>query len=108
MEFESIQELFCRSVDRFVQAIGTPHEDVWDEKIWNPEVRVDGVFATIQDAVSSGADAINVSYDPNAGFPLTVAIDYELQAADEELAITISDFRSELAHAGQGISCGGR
>lgn len=34
------------SVDRFVQAIGTPHDQVWDEKIWNPEVRVDGDLAT--------------------------------------------------------------
>lgn len=34
------------TVDRFVQAIGTPHTEVWDEKIWNPEVRIDGDLAT--------------------------------------------------------------
>jgi len=34
------------SVDRFVQAIGTPHDEVWNEVVWNEEVRVDGDLAT--------------------------------------------------------------
>lgn len=34
-------------VDRFVQAVGAPHEQVWDERIWNPEVRIDGDLATV-------------------------------------------------------------
>lgn len=34
------------SLDGFVQAVGTPHEDVWDERIWDSEVRVDGRLAT--------------------------------------------------------------
>ncbi len=34
------------TVDRFVQAIGTPHDAVWNEVIWNPEVRIDGDLAT--------------------------------------------------------------
>lgn len=33
-------------VDRFIQAIGAPHPEVWDERIRNPEVRVDGDLAT--------------------------------------------------------------
>ena len=34
------------SLDGFVQAVGTAHEEVWDERIWDAEVRVDGNLAT--------------------------------------------------------------
>ena len=34
------------SLDGFVQAVGTPHEEVWDERIWDAEVRIDGNLAT--------------------------------------------------------------
>jgi len=34
------------SLDGFVEAVGTPHEEVWDERIWDAEVRVDGNLAT--------------------------------------------------------------
>ena len=32
--------------DAFITAIGEPHEAVWDERVSNEEVRVDGPFAT--------------------------------------------------------------
>jgi ketosteroid isomerase-like protein len=35
------------SLDQFVQAVGTPHEAVWDERIWDTEVRIDGTLATV-------------------------------------------------------------
>ena len=35
------------SLEGFVQAVGTPHEEVWDERIWDVEVRVDGNLATV-------------------------------------------------------------
>jgi hypothetical protein len=34
-------------VDGFLRAIGSPHEHVWDERIWDAEVRVDGDLATV-------------------------------------------------------------
>lgn len=34
------------SIDDFVRAVGTPHDQVWDERIRNPEVRVDQNLAT--------------------------------------------------------------
>lgn len=34
-------------MDGFVSAVGTPHEAVWDERIWDPEVRIDGRLATV-------------------------------------------------------------
>ena len=35
------------SLEGFVQAVGTPHEEVCDERIWDVEVRVDGNLATV-------------------------------------------------------------
>jgi hypothetical protein len=29
------------SLDRFLTGVGTPHDQVWDEQIWNTEVRVE-------------------------------------------------------------------
>jgi hypothetical protein len=34
------------SVGAFVRAVGTPHTEVWDERISNVEIRVDGPLAT--------------------------------------------------------------
>lgn len=35
------------TVDGFVQAIGTPHDEVWDERLHDTEVRVDGNLAAV-------------------------------------------------------------
>ncbi len=35
------------SVDGFVQAVGTPHEETWDERIHDVEIRVDGRLAGV-------------------------------------------------------------
>lgn len=34
-------------IDGFVSAVGSPHEETWDERIWDPEVRIDGRLATV-------------------------------------------------------------
>lgn len=34
------------SIDRFVDAVGQPREEVWDERIWDVEVRVEGPLAS--------------------------------------------------------------
>ena len=39
--------LHTGSVDRFVEAVGTPHEEVWDEKIWNVDIKVDDNLAQV-------------------------------------------------------------
>ena len=33
-------------VDGFVRAVGTPHDEVWDERVWDVVVQVDGDLAT--------------------------------------------------------------
>lgn len=35
------------SMMRFLQAVGTPHDEVWDEQIWNTEVRVELGVASV-------------------------------------------------------------
>lgn len=31
----------------FLNAIGTPHDEVWDEKIWDTEIKIDGNLAQV-------------------------------------------------------------
>ena len=33
------------AVEEFVKAVGTPHSEVWDERIWNEKVFIDGPLA---------------------------------------------------------------
>jgi hypothetical protein len=35
------------SVNKFVEAVGTPHEEVWDERISDYEVNIDGDLASV-------------------------------------------------------------
>ena len=34
------------SLNRFLNAIGTPHDEIWDERIDNLEIHIDGLLAT--------------------------------------------------------------
>ncbi len=34
------------SVDRFVEMVGQPHDEVYDEKIWSYDINIDGTLAT--------------------------------------------------------------
>ena len=34
-------------IDQFVNQIGTPHDEVYDEKIWSYEVKIDGRLASV-------------------------------------------------------------
>ena len=35
------------TLEAFVRAVGSPHEDAWDERLYNEEVRIDGPLATV-------------------------------------------------------------
>ena len=35
------------TLDSFLQAVGSPHDDIWDEKIWNTKIEVDGGIAQV-------------------------------------------------------------
>lgn len=44
---EGIPVLRGGSIDAWVKSVGTPHEQVYDEKIWSYKVRVDGNMASV-------------------------------------------------------------
>lgn len=35
------------SIDDFAKAVGTPHDQVWDERIWGERVAIDGTVASV-------------------------------------------------------------
>ena len=40
-----VQKVKAGEIDGFITAIGTPHEEIWDERISNLEVKIDGDLA---------------------------------------------------------------
>ena len=38
--------LRSEGIEKFVEAVGTPHDQVWDERIWSYDVNIDGQLAT--------------------------------------------------------------
>lgn len=52
---------------------------------------LDKIFAELEKALGE-ADRVSVTYDETYGFPNEVSIDFEEQAADEEIYLTISNF----------------
>jgi hypothetical protein len=46
-ERDGVPTLRPGSLDRFVTAVGTPHDEIWDERIWGTEVRIDDRLATV-------------------------------------------------------------
>jgi hypothetical protein len=46
-ERDGVPTLQPGSLDRFVSAVGTPHDEIWDERIWGTEIRVDDRLATV-------------------------------------------------------------
>jgi hypothetical protein len=53
---------------------------------------IDRVFAELEADSNGAADEVTVKYDPTYGFPTEVTIDFEKQATDDELYLTLSDF----------------
>lgn len=57
-------------------------------RFWPP---VEGLFEIVQDAIDRDADSLLVDYHPSLGYPISIRIDYEEMAIDEELTVTASD-----------------
>lgn len=53
-----------------------------DQWSWYPTV--DELFKTIEEAADENAAQIDVEYDPDAGYPTHIFIDYDVRIADEE------------------------
>ena len=57
---------------------------------------IDSLFDEIKNAIESGADNVQVEYDPTSGYPTSIFIDFNQQIADEELNLSISNLNAFL------------
>jgi hypothetical protein len=53
---------------------------------------VDELYVILEDAVARRADRLEVFYEPTFAYPASVAIDYKLTTADDEIFYTVTDF----------------
>lgn len=73
-----------------------------------PEQRVavptiDGLLTIIRDAFDQSADRVRVRYDGDTGAPISIYIDYNRQAVDDELSISVYSVDRVLAVARGGL-----
>ncbi|OZC02061.1 DUF6174 domain-containing protein [Rubricoccus marinus] len=54
-------------------------------------VTIDALFELLAEAYASGAARVDVTYDPELGFPATLYIDRNEMIADEEVGYTVTD-----------------
>ncbi len=57
---------------------------------------VSGLFDVLADALDRDADRIEVSWDEETGIPLELFIDYEENAADEELGFQVTEMPTPI------------
>jgi len=72
MTKEGARELKIDDLNNWFNAIGKPHDQLWDERIWDYEVRMDGNLAAVwvryafyldQNFHHCGVDALHLAYD---------------------------------------------
>jgi len=72
------------SRDLFLKAIGTPHEEIWDEKIWNTKIEIDGGIAQVwtdyafyvgSEFSHCGVDAFHLIKDNEKGWKIIHLMD---------------------------------
>lgn len=70
----------------------------WSDSSWTPvedakqDFSIEAIFDELARNLDRPAAVRKVHYDPGYGFPDSVAIDFDLQAADEEYGFEIRDF----------------
>ena len=62
--------------------------------LFNKYATIDRIFAEVEAGLNGAADNVVVKYDPTYGFPTEVTIDFEEQAADDEVYLTLSNFEA--------------
>ena len=68
----------------FLKAIGTPHDEIWDEKIWNTKIEIDGGIAQVwtdyafyvgNEFSHCGVDAFHLVRDKDKGWLIVNLMD---------------------------------
>lgn len=81
------------SLEGFVAAVGTPHAEVWDEKIWDVEVHIDGPLAAVWTDYAfyvgerfshCGIDVFQLFKDPERGWVIFEIADTRRREGCEE------------------------
>ena len=62
------------------------------------QLNVKDMFKLIDEALSRGADDIQVEYDSRLGYPTSIYIDYDQGLADEELSLTVRNLHPGLVY----------
>ncbi len=68
--------------------------DTGEPVVQDPELFPDipGLFDLIEEAIDQDAHSIEVDYDSDLGYPLSISIDYLEHAVDEELTMIVDRF----------------
>ncbi len=85
---------------QIIQAVNVETEQAVSADTLSSLETIEGVFDMVEDAYNEDAASIHVSYDPTQHFPTTVSIDYDLNIADEEFSLQITDVASFDATGG--------
>ncbi len=76
--------------DTVVYADENEDEDEVDLEMSPMLMTVEDAFDMIQEAIDNNADSVTVTYDPELGYPMSIAIDTSEMIADEEKYYTFS------------------
>lgn len=64
-------------------------DPIWE--ILNQYLTIDRLFVSLKSSLND-AEKIEVSYDAEYGFPSSIAVDYIIQAVDDEVWVAVSNF----------------
>ncbi|MBD2692239.1 DUF6174 domain-containing protein [Anabaena catenula] len=64
-----------------------------DPELFKQYDTIPKLFSVVKDAIARKADSLTVKYNPKLGYPTQINIDYSAQMADEELYLTVENFK---------------
>ena len=79
---------------QIIQALNVETEQAVSAEVLSSLKTIEGVFDMVEDAYNEDAASIHITYDPTQHFPASVSIDYDLNVADEEFSLQITDVSS--------------
>lgn len=71
---------------------GAPENLPGCDRLRSAYATVPHLFAFVREALDAKPDSIEVSFDPELGFPVSVAIDYGKRTSDDEIYFDVSSF----------------
>ena len=84
LEISKVMGIKKGNLASFLKAIGTPHDQIWDEKIWNTKIEIDGGIAQVwtdyafyvgTEFSHCGVDAFHLIKDEEKGWKIVHLMD---------------------------------